>query len=113
MKKAGAIKVCGLTIPVCEGLTHDQPGLEKAYGCYDVDTATLWLDETNPKHVKAFWKTHETLHAIMNLSGAVYSMAAALGVPREDPRLDEWEEALVRLLTPHILETFGAPREAR
>jgi hypothetical protein len=113
MKNAGAIKVCGLTIPVREGSAVDQPGLEKAYGCYDVDTSTLWLDEQNPKHTRSFWKTHETLHALVHLSGAVYAMASALGVKREDPRIDDWEESIVRILTPHVLETFGPPREVK
>ncbi len=113
MKNAGAIKVCGQTIPVKEGLASDEPGLEKAYGCYDLDTSTLWLDENNPKHIRTFWKTHEALHALLNLSGSLYAMASALGLPREDPRREAWEEAFVRILTPHVLETFGPPKEVK
>ena len=110
MKSLGHMPVCGVDLPVKEGSATDQPCMEKAYGCYDVDTATVWLDENNPKHVKDFWRTHEALHALINLSGVAYVTAAALGLKRDDPRMEEWEEAIIRVLTPHIIETFGAPK---
>lgn len=111
MKNLKPMPVCGLSIPVKEGTEEENRNLEKAYGCLDMDTLTVWIEERTPKHTKAFWKTHEALHAILNLSGAIYATAAALGLPREDPKIAAWEETFIRVVCPHILETFGPPRE--
>jgi hypothetical protein len=110
MKALGHMPVCGVDLPVKAGDEKDNSDLTKAYGCFDLDTSTVWLDENLPRHAADFWRTHEALHAVLNLSGAIYATAAALGMKRDDPRIDEWEEMIVRVLTPHIIETFGPAR---
>jgi hypothetical protein len=107
VKRAGHVAVCGLNLPVKLGTEEDFAGLKGAYGCFDPDTGTIWLDENIPPHVKPFWTVHEVLHAVLLHSGALYVTASIFGCEREDPRLDRWEEAIVRILTPHLLETWG------
>ena len=107
------VAICGLNIPVRVGTPKDCADLAGAYGCYDVDTATIWLNADTPAHAASFWFVHEILHALLNLSGLLYATARIFGVERDSKQMEEWEEITVRVLTPHVLETFGAALRAR
>lgn len=102
--------IAGRQIPIIEGNERTIPKLEGCWGIYDRARMLIAIDETSPAHMRDFWLTHEVLHAVNDLSGMAYLSAAALGIRSDDPRLSEWEEALVRELTPHVLGAFGAPK---
>jgi len=107
MKRFGFIKVCGSKIPIQVGSSEDHKELVGCYGLYDANTCTIWIHVDTPKTLIIQTLVHEVLHAMLNLSGAIYSTAAAFGLDRDDSRIEAWEESFVRLLTPHITETFG------
>lgn len=108
-----AVKICGLRIPVRYGDEKDAPALAKAYACYDRDTCTIWIHRDTPKDKVEFWKVHEARHVLLECSGLLYATAAIFGVKRNDPRMDAWEEAFIRIMCPHDLETFGPPRRIK
>lgn len=114
MKRPRFVRACGLRIPVRFGTEKDYPELKGCYGCYDLDTCTIWIESSCPPAVQAFWIAHEAVHAVLNNSGALRMTATAFGIDMDEPeerkRMDSWEEALVRVLVPHILETFGPTR---
>lgn len=110
-KPVGHLAICGLRIPVCVGNETDHPDLARAYGCYDLDTQVIWIHETCPRHSVDFWLTHEAKHAMLACSGALRATAALFGLDLDKPadrdRMDVWEEAMIRILVPHLIETFG------
>jgi hypothetical protein len=114
MKHLGTVTICGMCIPVREGSEKDHPVLKGAYGIYDVDSATIWVDVSTPAHVRDSIIVHEALHAVLNSSGAYRSIATMTNLDLENPRdlarMNEIEENLVRILVPHVLETFGPAR---
>lgn len=99
--------VCGQRIAI------EYEDLGALYGKYDRDECKIKLHSETPADKQPLWKTHETLHALLEGSGVLYATAAIFGIKRKDPRIDAWEEAVIRILSPHILETFGAPRRVR
>lgn len=109
MKLVGYVHVCGRQLPVKEGTEEDCHHLENCWGVFVQDEGAIWLDERAPEHMKPFWLMHEALHALIHLSGALFLTTSALRI-RDNDEVKEWEEALVRELTPHLLETFGPPR---
>lgn len=114
MKRAGHVMVCGVKTPVRVGTVDDQQGLHNAYGCYDTDECVIWLAADCPPHHVPFIATHEGLHAMLNHSGAIRMTSSMLGLDMDNAKdrekMEAWEEALVRVLTPHVVETFGAAR---
>ena len=104
-----SISVCGLRIPVRVGTNRHHPGLEKAYACFDEEQMVIWVHADCPAGTVDFWIAHETLHALFTLSGVVDATAAVSDMARGDARLEAWEEASVRALTPHVLVAFGPP----
>ena len=107
--KRTSIKVCGVNVPVRVGNVKDCPDLADCYAFYDNVKIQIWVSDTTPPASRDFWVTHEALHALLDLSGALSLTQASLGVSEDDPRIEAWEEALVRILTPNILDLFGAP----
>ena len=101
------ITICGVSIPVRVGTAKDYPDLGESYGVYDVHKGVIWLNANVPEHTAPFWLVHEVLHVMLHLSGALEATSVIFGVSRDDRRMEEWEEALIRVLTPHVLETFG------
>lgn len=111
MKSVKAIRVCGQLVPVIRGSEQDNRNLEGAWGLYEPETDIIWIDERTPKDKVSFYETHEALHALHCKSGLVFLMASVLGMEEDDPRIRRLEETMVRVLTPHVLETFGGPRK--
>ena len=56
------------------------------------------------------WLRDPQLHAIELRARLT---ARIFGVERDSKQMEEWEEITVRVLTPHVLETFGAALRAR
>lgn len=110
MKSLGHVRVCGIALPVRVGSADEEPLLKGAYGAYNEDKSTVWLNEDNPPYTMAFWAAHEALHALVNLSGAMEAAGAILGMKDDDPRLAALEENIIRVITPHLIETFGPAR---
>lgn len=104
------VTICGLTVPVRFGTEKDQSELSDSYACYDRDTCTIWVHTATPADKVEFWKVHEALHALCENSGVIYATAAIFGVKRDDSKVEAWEEAVIRILCPHILQTFGPAR---
>lgn len=98
------VTVCGLDLPVKVGTNRNHPDLEKSYACYDPEQMCIWLHADCPTDFVGFWLAHESIHAMLDLSGVLDVTAAVSEKERND--LDAWEEAVVRILTPHVLETF-------
>lgn len=110
MKPAAYVRVCGIDIPVFLGTAQDNDDLVDAWGCYSVTEMSIWLDKSCPGNLIDEVLTHEVIHALIHRSGMLYELCAVFGLHRGDPKFDAWEEALVRRLTPHIVETFGPVR---
>lgn len=110
---ATSIRVCGLLIPVAQGSAKDHPDLKKCWGVYDHENEIVWMNEATPKDKVPFWETHEALHALVNKSGLLYVTAAIFGAEVGDDKMEAWEEAFIRVATPHVLETFGGPRRVK
>ena len=110
MKTLGHVPICGMEVPLRSGTEKDCQDPKGAYGCYVVDTATIWMDQNVPPHAGPFWCTHEALHALLNNSGALRMTAALLDQKIGSVAMERWEENLIRVLTPHIIETFGAAK---
>jgi Zn-dependent peptidase ImmA (M78 family) len=108
------INVCGTSVPVRVGSEKTDSRLKDAYGLYDLDTGVIWINESTPVGMRDAVLAHEVLHVILNSSGALRVTAMAFGLscdkPRDLKRMNEWEEAIIRVLTPGVLEAFGAAR---
>lgn len=117
MKTLGAVMICGMRVPVRTGSEKDHPSLRGTYGLYDIDQVAIWVNADTPAHMRDFITVHESLHAILNNSGALRSVATTAGLDLEDrkdfQRMEVLEENLIRILVPHILETFGPARVVR
>jgi hypothetical protein len=112
MTPLGTVKVCGIAIPVQIGDEDDNPNLAGAYGCYDLDDGIIWISHTCPAAEMPFWITHEACHALLQKSGALRVTALAFGLDVEKKAkhlkiASTWEEVFIRVMTPHIIETFG------
>jgi len=107
------VRICGVIIPVRVGTSKDCAGLDGAYACYDRDKLIIWVDASTPAPSRQFWTSHEALHALLGLSGLLEVTKAAFGLKDDDARLEAWEEAVVRVLTPNIVDVFGPLRGVR
>lgn len=109
MKVIGTVPVCGVDYEVKVGDFSDFQPLELADGVCDPTNRVIWIQSgLSPEKVLSVLK-HECLHALFHESGMMQMTEAALGTDK----LDAWEEALVRILTPHIDSTFGPPQLQR
>jgi hypothetical protein len=104
------VRICGLDLAFRRGSEKDNPDLSDCHGYYDGTEHTIWIHDNVPNNAVPFWTTHEKLHGLLDLSGALHVTAGIFGISPEDPRMEAWEEAIVRVLTPHIANTFGGPR---
>ena len=110
MKKLGYLKICGQTIEVLEGDENDCPHLQSARGVYIPGKAQIWLEEDQPADRLVDTLVHESLHGLVDMSGIFDATASILGLERDDPRMAKWEEAFIRVITPHVAALFGAPK---
>jgi hypothetical protein len=108
------VKVCGLSVPLCFASEKEDATLKGAHGYYDPDTGVIVLNKSLPAGSDATFLVHEVLHALLNTSGALRATAATLGIDIDKPagrkQMDTWEEVFIRVITPHVLETFGPAR---
>lgn len=109
MRALGAIRICGLLLPLNEGTSKDCPALKDTWSVYDVETNAVWLDENTPEDHRPLWTVHEALHGIFDTSGVSHTIAYAMGLAADDPKVEEVAEIIIRNLSRHVLETFGPP----
>lgn len=109
-KILGAIRVCGLLLPLKEGTVADCSDLKDTWSIYDVESNSVWYDEKTPEGHRPLWGVHESLHGIFDTSGITHLIAFALGLPADDQRVEDLCEIIIRVASPHVLETFGPPK---
>jgi hypothetical protein len=105
MRILGELVVCNETYTVKLGVAGDYSLLDKAYGVADIVTHTLWIHEGMAPEKMVQTITHEAVHALLAESGAM-SVIELAGIADTQ----NLEEALVRVLTPHISTLFGPPQ---
>ena len=108
MKILGTVSICGCVYTVKVGDFNDQDALEHAYGCCSMSTRTLWLHAGMPVEKTLDTLSHEALHGLLGESGIRETTEGIFGAT--EAQMQAWEEALVRILTPHIMATFGPPQ---
>ena len=108
------IKICGIAVPVRTATEDEDDGLKKAYAYYDIEDGVIVLNKKLPANSDISFLTHEVLHAMLSSSGALRVTAATLGIDIDKTaglkRMELWEELFIRVVTPHIVETFGGPK---
>jgi len=114
MKKLGTIDVCGTDWPVFEATADEMVKLNSpgaAGMCSHVD-CRIYLS-SDCKRDRKETLLHEYMHALLNSSGALYGLLTSLGTPFIGKKSDAVEESFIRVLTPHFLKQFGAPKIKR
>lgn len=106
MKRLGKLPVCAATYEVRLGTFEDYEPLQHAYGVCDTANRVIWVHAGMSPAKTLETLAHEALHALLTESGVLQVTEATLGASE----LGAWEEAVVRVLTPHLMATFGPPQ---
>lgn len=108
MKVLGTLPICGCDYTVKSGDFNDLDALEHAYGCCSMSTRTIWVHSGMPPAKTIDTLSHETLHGLLGESGVRETTEAIFSAT--EAQMQAWEEAIVRILTPHIMSAFGPPQ---
>lgn len=101
-KRAGTVKICGSKIQIIKVRELSQDG-RPCLGLTDHEHSLIFIREGQSEAQALDTLVHECLHALLHLSGAS-NMLANL-TKTED--FSEAEEALIRVVTPHVISLMG------
>lgn len=98
-KKPPRIRICDIWYDIVYANEEEEPELVGAEGLCDHKNCRIVIKEgIDPKRLKNVF-VHEVLHGLINESGVRNEIET---VARKDA--DEWEERVVRMLTPHLCD---------
>jgi Zn-dependent peptidase ImmA (M78 family) len=104
-KRSGTIKICGSKIQIIKLKELSQDG-RPCLGLTDHEHSIIFIREGQSEAQALDTLVHECLHALLHLSGAS-NMLSNL-TKTED--FTEAEEALIRVVTPHIVSLMSELR---
>lgn len=104
MKELFRVTVAGVIIPIFRATSKEVDDLkdddgEDLLGCFVPEKGAIYITQGQPAGLERDTINHEIIHAWINLSGALRLLRLHFR-KADDP--DEVEEALVRVLTPHV-----------
>lgn len=94
MKKLGTLQICGLPYDVLLGSWKDEIELKDNFGLCDSENQRIWIREGQKPEQFKNTLMHELLHGLIIESGGRLVLGEAPA---------ETEEALIQILTPHLL----------
>lgn len=105
-KLLGVSTIGGIKYKVFLGTEKDQPELAgKLYGVTLPRDCEIWINAEDGEEARRDTWLHEHLHAILDAYGIRYTLRSQLGITGD--KWEEFEEELVRLLTPALRQTLG------
>lgn len=104
MKKWKNVNICGIKYTLYFSNSEETPELKNNDACTISGIAHIYIQEDLPKERLNDILLHEVLHAILEDSGLLYWLQHATG--KKGKKLFQFEEQLIRSLTPHLMTTL-------